>query len=248
MPVIDLRIRTPDGEADAWAYRPEGPGPFPAVVFLIDALGVRPAMHQMAERLSKLGYFVLLPNLLYRAGAFKPFDPKTVFSDPPERARLMELVKGLDAASALRDLAAYFDALGAQPGARAEKIGCVGYCMGGRLGFTAASAMPDRVGAVCSIHGGGLVTDAPDSPHLGASKIRAPLYFGVADEDTGCTPAQQGTLASALAAAKVHYQLELNPGARHGYAVPDVPVFHPEAAERHWARVAALFGEALPRG
>lgn len=245
---LELTLKTPDGAADAHAFRPDGDGPFPAVLFLIDALGIRPAMVEMAERLSRLGYFVLLPNPFYRAGAFKPFDPKAVWTDPDERARLMALVHGLDTPSAMRDLGAFLDALGTQEGVRAGKVGLVGYCMGGRLGLTAASAFPERVGAVCSFHGGGLVTDQPDSPHLGASKIKAQVYLGVADEDQGCTPAHQAALAQALASAKVHYQLELNPGAKHGYAVPDMPVYHPEAAERHWARLAAVFGEALRQG
>jgi len=248
LPAFDLSIATPDGTAAARAFRPEGPGPFPAALFLIDAFGLRTAIFEMAERLSRLGYFVLVPNLLYRAGDFAPFDPKSAFGDEAERARLMGIMKQLDPAGAMRDMAAYFDALAAQPGVLASKVGCVGYCMGGRLAFTAAAAMPDRVGAVCSIHGGGLVTDQESSPHLGASRIRAPLYFGVADDDQGCTPQHQATLVSTLAAAKVHYQVELNPGAHHGYAVLDVPAYHPEAAERHWARVASLFGEALPRG
>lgn len=248
MPTTELTIRTPDGNPQAKAFWPEGKGPFPSVVFLVDAYGLRPAMLEMAERLSKLGYFVLAPNLLYRAGDYAPFDPKSVWTDEKERGRLMGIMQLLDTAGAMRDMNAYFDALSARPEARADRVGLVGYCMGGRIGFTAAGVIPDRVAAVCSFHGGGLVTDAPDSPHLAASKIRASLYFGVADEDSHCTPEHQATLVSALASAKLHFQVESNPGAHHGYAVTDVPAYHREAAERHWARVASVFGEALPRG
>lgn len=244
MPALELTLRTPDGVADAFAFRPDKDGPFPAVLFFIDALGLRPAMVEMAERLSRLGYFVLLPDLFYRT-PFAPFDPARVWSDPGERARVMALVHGLDTPSAMRDVAAFLDALSAQEEVCAGKVGLVGYCMGGRLAFTAAAAFPERVGAVCSFHGGGLVSDKPDSPHLGAPKIQASVYLGVADEDAGCTPVHQAALAQALAAAKVHYHLELNPGARHGYAVPDQPAHHPVAAERHWARLGAVFGEAL---
>ena len=247
MSVTELKIRTADGEAAAWGYRPEGDGSFPAVVFLIDAFGVRPAMHEMAERLSKQGYYVLLPNLLYRAGAFAPFDPKSVWTDAKERDRLMAIIKQLDTASAMRDFAAYFEVLSAQTGVLADKVGLTGYCMGGRLAFTAAEAMPDRVGAAAAFHAGGLVTEEADSPHLNASKIKAQLYFGVADEDRSCTPEQQGTLVSALAKAKLRFQLELYPGAQHGFAMPDTPAYNREAYDRHWTRMLALFGEALPR-
>ncbi len=242
-----FEIRTPDGVADAWAYRPEGAGPWPSVLYFPDAFGVRPAAHEMAARLSSLGYFVLLPNVLYRAGDFAPFDPKVAFSDPSERARIMAIIKQLDAAAAMRDVGAYLDAVAAQPGALAGKVGCVGYCMGGRIAFTAAGAHPDRIGAAASIHGGHLVTGEPDSPHAKADRIRARVYLGVADNDGSCTPEHQGTLATALGAAHVAYQIELYQGASHGFAVPDMPVYDAAAAERHWERLATLFASALPR-
>lgn len=242
-----LEIRAADGTTDAWAYRPEGAGRSPAVLFYPDAGGVRESMHQMAERLASLGYFVLLPNILYRAGDFAPFDVKTVFSDPAERARLMGIIKQLDNASAMRDAAAYLDAIAAHPNALSIKVGCVGYCLGGRLAFTTAGAHPERVGAAASIHGGHLATTEPDSPHLQADKIRAHIYLGVADEDGSCNPEAQGILASALGAAHVPYQMELYAGKKHGFAVPDMPVYDADAAERHWDRLASLFGSALPR-
>jgi carboxymethylenebutenolidase len=243
-----LEIRTPDGVADAWTYKPEGKGPSPAIVFYPDAGGVRPTMHQMAERLASLGYPVLLPNVFYRAGEFAPFDMKTVFSVPEERARIMNLIQSLDPASAMRDAKAYMDAILSQPGVAGDHVGCVGYCMGGRLAFITAGTYPERVAASASIHPGGLVTDKPDSPHANAPKIRAHIYLGVADNDGSCTPEHQGALASSLGAAHVAYQLELYRGASHGFAVPDMPVYDKAAAERHWERLAALFTRALPRG
>jgi carboxymethylenebutenolidase len=241
-----LDIRTPDGTAEAWAYRPEGSGTRPAIIFYVDAGGVRPTMHQMAERLSSLGYFVLLPNVYYRMGAFAPFDLKTVFDDPDERARVMAMIKSLDAASVLRDAGAWLDAIAQQPGALAGKVGCVGYCMGGRFAFMTAGAYPDRIGAAASIHGGHLATGEPDSPHAKADRIRARIYLGVADNDGSCTPEHQGLLASSLGAAHVAYQMELYAGASHGFAVPDMPVYDAAAAERHWERLADLFRSALP--
>jgi carboxymethylenebutenolidase len=242
-----IEIRTPDGVTQAWTHRPEGAGPSPAVIFFADAGGVRPAMHQMAARLASLGYFVLLPNILYRAGEFAPFDPKTVFSDPAERARIMAIIKQLDAASAMRDAGAYLEAVAQQPGALAGPVGCVGYCLGGRMAFTTAGAHPERVAAAASFHGGHLATGEPDSPHLQADRIRARIYLGVADNDGSCSPEHQGLLASSLGAAHVDYQIELYRGALHGFAVPDMPVYDAAAAERHWERLAALFGAALPR-
>src|SRR5262249_5808730 len=158
-----------------------GAGPWPAIVFYADAGGVRPTMHQMAGRLASLGYLVLLPSILYRAGDMPPVDMKTIFSNPEQRARIMAVIKQLDAAAAVRDAGAYLDAVAAHPGALAGKVGCVGYCLGGRLAFTTAGAYPDRVAAAASIHGGHLATGEPDSPHLKADRITARIYLGVAD-------------------------------------------------------------------
>jgi carboxymethylenebutenolidase len=244
-----LDIRTPDGTAEAWAYRPASPthsGPRPAIVFYVDAGGVRPTMHQMAERLASLGYFVLMPNVYYRAGAFAPFDMKTVFGNPDERARIMGMIKSIDAAAIVRDAGAWLDAIAQQPGVLPGKAGCVGYCMGGRFAFTTAVTHPDRVGAAASIHGGHLATAEPDSLHLKAGQIRARIYLGVADNDGSCTPEHQALLASSLGAAHVDYQLELYAGKGHGFAVPDMPVYDAAAAERHWERLAELFRAALP--
>jgi len=240
-----LEIRTPDGVADAWAYRPSGAGPSPAILYLPDAFGVRPASHQMCERLASLGYFVLQPNVLFRAGDFAPFDIATTFSDPAARARIMGMMQQIDT---VRDTLAYLDAIARQPGALAGKVGCVGYCLGGRMAFVAAGNHPERIAAVASIHGGNLVSDKENSPHAKAAELRARVYLAVADEDGSCTPEHQGILASSLGAAHVAYQIELYPGARHGFAVPDFPVYDAAAAERHWQRLATFFGESLPRG
>jgi carboxymethylenebutenolidase len=240
-------IRTPDGAADAWTYRPEGAGAWPAILFYVDAGGVRPAMHRMATRLAALGYLVMLPNALYRAGDLGPVDMKTIFSDPAMRAQIMAAIKQLDAAAATRDAGAYLDAVQEQPGALAGKVGCVGYCLGGRLAFATAGTYPHRVAAAASIHGGHLATGEPDSPHRNADRIQARIYLGVADEDPSCTPEHQALLASSLGAAHVPYQMELYAGAKHGFAVPDAPIYDEAAAERHWARLATLFAEALRR-
>jgi carboxymethylenebutenolidase len=240
-----IEAKTPDGTATCFLHRPSGDGPHPGVIFYIDALGVRPAMHGMAARLASKGYAVLIPNVLYRAGNYAPFDPKTVWSNQSERERLMAIINQVDVAASKRDVAVWLDVLSSQAGVRPDRLGAVGYCMGGRLAFITAGMHPDRVAAAASIHPGRLVTPDADSPHALAERIRASVYLGVADNDQSFTPEQQATVAGALGAAHVHYQMELYAGASHGFAVPDVPPYQEQAAERHWERVSELFASAL---
>jgi carboxymethylenebutenolidase len=241
----ELDLRTADGVARAWTYR-SGDGPRPAVLLYTDAYGVRPAMHDTAERLARLGYLVLLPNVFYRAGDYRAFDKATVWTDLPERERLMKLIGSLTPERVREDARAYLDAIETQRDVRTDRVGAVGYCMGGRLSVLTAALHPDRLRAAASIHGGGLVTDAPDSPHRLADRVKASLYLGVADQDRSCTPEHQGALASALGAADVEYCLELYRGKKHGFAVSDHPgAYDAAAAERHWRRLEAFFREAL---
>ncbi len=241
----ELDVRTPDGVAHAWTWR-GGDGPRPAVLMFPDAYGVRPALQQMAERLAGLGYAVLLPNVFYRAGDYRPFDKATVWDDPPERERLRALIQSLTPDRVRADAGAYLDALAALAHVRKDRIGATGYCMGGRLSFLTAALHPDRVRAAASFHGGGLVTDAPDSPHRLADRVKASIYLAVADGDRGCTPEHQGALAAALGAAHVAYAIELYRGKRHGFAVPDHPgAYDADAADRHWRRLESFLGETL---
>ena len=241
----EIDIETADGTAHAWTYR-DGEGPRSAVLLYPDRGGVRPIMHQMAERLVGLGYFVLQPNIFYRAGNYRPFDLATVGSDPSERARLMELIASITAERVGIDGGAYLDAIRAQPGIRQDRIGITGYCVGGRMSFLTAGKHPDKVRAAAAFHAGGLVTDKPDSPHRLADRIRASLYLGVADSDPGCTPEHQGVLAAALGAAGVQYQIELYKGKKHGFAMSDhAGAYDPEATEHHWRRMESFFAETL---
>ncbi len=230
--------------ADALLYRPEGDGPHPLVVFYMDAFGLRPALHHMAERLVGAGYAVLQPNLYWRSGPFAPFDAATTFSDPTERQRVMGLMNALQPQQVIEDTRRFLDALADKP-VNAAQVGLVGYCMGGRQAFFVAGALGERVAAMASIHGGGLVKDTPDSPHLRAPHIRARLYFAVADQDRSCTPEDCAVLDATLTAAGVDHQIEHYPGALHGFAVPDFTIYDAAAAEHHWAQVLALFADTL---
>jgi len=243
-----IDVRTPDGTMDAYCFSPPGGKPAPVVLHMFDAFGVRPASKEMCEKLAAKGYFVVMPNVLYRGGNFAPFNPQTVWTDNAERERLMGIMKQATAEGVMKDLGALFDVLAKQPGAKADKVGMVGYCMGGRLSFIAASAFPERVTAVAAIHAGNVATDAPDSPDKQSDKIKAKIYFGVADNDRSCTPEQQAQLKNSLNAAKVRYDLEIYPGAQHGFAMADTPQYNAEADAKHWERVFSLFGAELPRG
>jgi carboxymethylenebutenolidase len=239
-----VEIAAADGVCAAWLHG-GGDGPRPAVLLFPDAFGVRPAMQELAARLAGLGHVVLLPDVFYRAGAVPPFDAASVWGDPPERERLTALIRSITPERLAGDAAAYLAALAAQPGVHADRVATVGYCMGGRLAFLAAAQHPAAVRAVASFHGGHLVTDGPDSPHRLAARLRAAVHLGVADDDRSCTPEHQGALAAALAAADVAYALELYRGKKHGFAVPDHPVYDRDAAERHWRRLEAFLGETL---
>jgi carboxymethylenebutenolidase len=236
-----IEARTPDGAAAGRLFLPEGLGPWPAVVFFMDAGGLRPAMSAMGERLASAGYAVIQPDLYWRSGPYAPFDMATMFADAAERNRVRALMAAVRPDAVVSDTVAFLDQVG-DPRVRTDRIGVVGYCMGGRCAFVLATALPDRVAAVAPIHAGGLVSDAPDSPHKGAARIKAAVYVGVADQDGSCTPAHQETLRQALDAAGVRYTMELYRGARHGFAVADAPVYDPEAAERHWDRVLETLG------
>jgi carboxymethylenebutenolidase len=241
---MQINIKTPDGVADCYVFHPQGNGPWPAILFYMDGLAIRPALLAMAERLSTCGYYVLLPNLFYRAGAYAPFDPAIVFKGGPERERLMKMMASTNGELAMRDTGAFLDFLAKQPSVAGKKIGCTGYCMGGRFALLAAGTYPDRIAAAATFHGGKLATDDPDSPHLVAGKIRAPIYIGVAGIDQHFPDSEKDRLQAALEKAGVHYQLEIYPGAHHGFTMTDFPIYNREAAERHWERLLHLLGDA----
>jgi carboxymethylenebutenolidase len=241
--IID--IKTNDGVAPCHFFSPPQKGNRPAVIFYMDAIGIRPALCDMAERLASNGYHVLLPNLYYRSGPTKSFEAATVFKEGPERDRLMSLIRSLNHKSVMEDTASFLDFLELQPSVAGPKTGCVGYCMGGGFALSAAGTFPGRIAAAASLHGARLATDQPDSPHLLASKMRASLYIGVAGIDPHFTPEETQRLESALQTAGVAHTVEVYPDVQHGFAVNDTPAYDRAASERHWQHILKLFAGNL---
>ncbi|MGH7024791.1 MAG: dienelactone hydrolase family protein [Caulobacteraceae bacterium] len=246
MSQTEVSIPTPDGDARAYVFKPEGKGPWPAVIFYMDAPAIRPALFQMCERLAGHGYYVLLPDMFWRAGPYEPIDLKQAFaSEEARRAIFGKFMASTNPEKSTRDTGAFLAWLDRQPEAKADKVGVTGYCMGAGLALRAAGAYPDQIAAVGGFHGGRLATDEPDSPHLLAPKIKARVYVAGADEDAGFPPEQADRLRAALTGAGVENTVEIYAGARHGYAPPDMPVYNEAAAERHWRELLTLFEETL---
>jgi carboxymethylenebutenolidase len=210
----------------------------------VDAGGVRDTMNDMAEKMAGYGYAVLLPDVFYRHGDWEPFDMQTVFSDQAQRTRLMSMVGSVTPDMIAADAGAFFDFLEQRPEVRGSRFGVFGYCMGGRTSMIVAGRQPDRVGAAGSFHGGGLVTDDPNSPQLLADKMNATVYVAGAENDASFTTEHAETLDKALTAAGVEHMVEFYP-AGHGFAVPDNPPYDKAADDRHWAALEKLF-DALP--
>ena len=238
-------INTPDGTADAYLTRPDDE-PHPGVLFIMDAFGLRGTIEEMADRIAADGYIVLAPNVFYRAGR-APVLPLPDLTDPEQRASFFQSVRPLiDQLTPERlaaDGEAYLDYL-AQAGASGP-VAIAGYCMGVRVGWRIAAAHPDRVAALGGFHAGGLVTDAPDSPHRSAGDVRAELYFGFADDDPSMTAEQIATLERALDESRARYRAEVYDGARHGYTMADGAAYDEAARERHFRELRALLERTL---
>lgn len=243
-----IEIHTADGSAEAYVTRPDD-GDHPGVLMLMDAIGLRPRIKEMAHRIAAWGYVVIAPNLFYRAGTAVELAPTTDLMIPQNRddffVGAMERVKGLPADKTLADLETYLQALGDLPGVRGDRVGVTGYCMGGRLAFVAACSFPDVVAAAGAFHAGGLVREGDDSPHLLAGNARAELYFGHAENDRSMPAAAIATLEETLDRASATYTSTVYEGTSHGYTMADTAVYDEVATERHFAALEDLFARNL---
>jgi|SRR6185369_14778509 len=245
----EVTVKTPDGTCDAAFIHPAS-GAYPGVIIWPDAAGLRPSMRDMAKRLAAEGYSVLVPNPFYRVSRAPQFTTAASldFKDQDTLAKIRLLMSSAQSAgNAEKDALAYVAFLDAQPQVdKTKKIGTQGYCMGGALVVQTAATVPERIGAGASFHGGGLVTDYPDSPHLLAPKIKARMYFGVAANDDQRQPDAKATLRESFAKAGVPVEVEVYP-AKHGWCVPDMPVedgapvYDKVQAERAWTKLVALY-------
>jgi len=247
-PVVekDVEIKTADGVADAALYYPEGKGSWPAVLLWPDVMSLRPAFREMGRRLASSGYVVLVPNLYYRARKAPVIDGAFNFANPEDRAKITPLRATVTPEGTDRDAVAYLAFLDTQPQTnRKKKAGVQGYCMGGPLSVRTAAAVPDRIAAVASFHGGGMVTDAPTSPHLLLPRTKAEYLICVAENDDQRDPTDKDKLKAALDAAGRPSKMEVYAGAAHGWTVPGGQVFNLPAAEKAWAELLALYGRVL---
>ena len=240
-----LDIPTADGAMNSFVVHPEEGGPFPVVLFYMDAPGKREELHDMARRLASVGYVVLVPNLYYRRTRDFWLKERT----EPAMAHMFSLMATLDRATTECDTQAMLRFVDAQPAADATRVGAVGYCMSGPFVMWAAAAFPDRIACIASIHGANMATDKPDSPHRVAGKIRCESYFACAEIDKWAPPADIQKLQSALEAAGTRHRIEWYPGVEHGFVFPQrAGIYDRAAAERHWERLFSLFGRALGPG
>jgi carboxymethylenebutenolidase len=242
MPHEHITITTRDGQCPVDVFTP-AVGGGPAIISYMDAAGIRPAEREDAERLAAAGYVVLLPDLFYRHGPYGPFDPKELFAGD-WRAVVGPLMSTTGKEKAAADTEAFLTYLDSRSDVQGTKVGAVGFCMGGGLAIAAAGTWPERFAAVISFHGGNLATDAPDSPHTYAPKLKAELYIAAAQND-GSYPAEMAErFERALDEAHVRYRAETYPAA-HGWMKTDFPVYDRDAAERGWTEMLAFFARTL---
>lgn len=239
-----LDIVTKAGAMETFICHPERGGPYPAVFLLMDAPGIREELRDMARRLATSGYYVMLPNMYYRSGVMElgpiPPDPEA-----PERKRMFGFMNSINIPLVMEDTRALLAYADTQPAANAKIVGTVGYCMSGRYAINAATHFPDRVKAAASIYGTHLATDQPDSPHLAGKKTKAELYFGCAETDVYAPMEIIEKVRQTMNDDSANAEVEVYPGTHHGFAFPKRPVYHRDAAERHWERLLALYRRNL---
>jgi carboxymethylenebutenolidase len=237
-----IDIATNDGKTTTFVVHPERGGPHPGIVFYMDAPAIREELRDMARRFASAGYYVLLPNLYYRSGVME-LGPLSRDPADPGRKRMFELMESLTIAKIMDDTRALLAFADADPAAKKGPMGAVGYCMSGQYAINAAAQFPEHFRAAASIYGVRLVTDAPDSPHTMAHKIRGESYFACAEIDSWAPKEMVDALSAAVKGLKS--EVEWYPGVEHGFAFPQRPAYNKDAAERHWERLFALWRRNL---
>lgn len=241
-----VSIQTADGTCTTYVLTPEGEGPWPAVIYYMDAFAIRPAVFEMARNLTDAGYLVLLPDLFYRHGAYETLVPKEIFAANAFATDVAPLMASTDNHKAGdTDTAALIAYLDTRSDVKGDKIGTVGFCMGGGMAIAAAAFFPDRVAAAVSFHGGNLASDKDVSPHLLAPRIKAELLVLGAENDHSYPLEMAERLEAALSEAGVPHTCKIYEGAAHGWTKPDFPIFNPEATERGWGEALSLFDRYL---
>jgi carboxymethylenebutenolidase len=233
----DIEIESADGTIGTYVVHPEGDGPFPVVLFLMDAPGKRPLLHRMADRIASNGYFVMLPNLYYRAAPSFELD----FSSKESFQQMVELTKVVGNRMIARDAGTLLAHAASDSGADASRVGCVGYCMSGPFSIWVAAEYPQQVKAAASFYGVGLHVDASDSPHLRLGEIEGELYVGAAEHDEYVPLDMIDRFEAAMKAAGVRGRVERYWGTHHGFAFDDRPAYDSVADDRHWAALLDLF-------
>ena len=247
----DVQVKTAAGVCDAALIHPQK-GSWPGVILFADVFGLRPTMRDMARRLAADGFTVLVPNPFYRTSKPPGLTPDIDFNNPADRAKMDALRAPLTSEAVMQDASAYVKFLDAQASVnKSAKMGVFGYCMGGPMTMQAAAANPDRIGAGASFHGGGLVTDKPDSPHLLIPKLKAQYYFAIAMNDDQRQPDAKTKLDEAFKSAKLQAKIDVYAGCLHGWCVKDMPkaadgkaIYNDAQAERAWGELLSLFKRA----
>jgi carboxymethylenebutenolidase len=234
-------ITTKAGAMGCFIVHPDRGGPFPVVLFFMDAPGIREELRDMARRIASAGYFVMLPNLYYRSGV----EELGSLESKADRDRMFAAMDSIDIPMVMDDTDALLAFAEHRPAASRGPAAAIGYCMSGRYAISAAARHPDRILAAASIYGVRLLTDAPDNPSLAARRIKGEIYVGAAEIDTYAPLEEIDALTKDLAANGVNAEVEIYPGAHHGFAFPERAAYDKPAAERHWARLHALFQRNL---
>lgn len=230
MPERHVDIEAPQGAMPTFIAHPDGDGPFPVVLVYMDAPAIRDELYEMARRIAGEGYYVMLPDLFYRFGTLR-----FAVRNEKSRAIWQQAMAHMSNAEVVEDTRVMIETIDADPMARAGNLACIGFCMSGRLVTAVAGSFPDRVAAICSMYGVGIVTAKDDSPHLLAPKISAECYFAFAETDATVPAYVVPTLRDALDEAKVEYRLDVWPGTQHGFSFASREIYDHDASEKCWS-------------